>query len=58
MLLSGLIICLLSLVFATVYVADGSMLSLCVALLLLAIGAGLAIPAAVAAEKEENNEIL
>lgn len=49
----GLIICLLSLMLAAVYAANGSMLSICAALLLLVIGAGLAIPAAVATEKEE-----
>lgn len=52
MLLSGLIICFLSLLEAAVYAAYGSMLSLCVALLLLAIGVGLAIPAAVKLERE------
>lgn len=53
MLLSGMIICFLSLSAATVYATNGSMLSLCVALVLLVIGVGLAIPAAVATEKEE-----
>lgn len=48
----GLIICFLSLSAAAVYTAYGSMLSFCVALLLLAIGAGLAIPAAVKLERE------
>lgn len=53
MLLSGLIICFLSLSAATVYAADGSMLLLYVSIILLVIGSGLAIPAAVATEKEE-----
>lgn len=52
MLLYGLVICLLSLAAATVYAAYGSMFSFCVALLLLVIGAGLAIPAAVKLERE------
>lgn len=52
MLLYGLVICLLSLAAATVYAANGSMLSLCASLVLLAIGAGLAIPAAVKLERE------
>lgn len=46
MLLSGLIICLLSLASAIVYATDGSMILLCVSLVLLVIGAGLSIPAA------------
>lgn len=46
MLLYGLAICLLSLVSATVYATSGSMLLLCVSLVLLTIGAGLAIPPA------------
>lgn len=53
MLLYGLIICLLSLALATVYAANGSMLLLLVAIALLTIGAGLAIPAAVKLEREE-----
>lgn len=52
MLLSGLAICFLALASATVYAADGSMILLCVSLVLLVIGAGLSIPAAVATEKE------
>ena len=52
MLLSGLIICFLSLAFAAVYAANGSMLLLCISLALLAIGTGFSIPAAVATEKE------
>lgn len=53
MLLSGLAICFLALASATVYAANGSLLALIVSAVLLVIGAGLAIPAAVATEKEE-----
>lgn len=56
MFLFGLIICLLSLAAATVYAANGSMLSLYVSLVLLTIGAGLAIPAAVKPERDGNHE--
>ena len=49
----GLIICFLSLVSAVAYAANGSMLSLCMAFALLAIGTGLVIPAA--GRMEETN---
>lgn len=53
MLLSGLIICFLSLSAAAVYAADGSLLALIVSAVLLTIGSGFLIPAAVATEKEK-----
>lgn len=48
----GLIICLLSLMSAAAYAANGSPLLIYVSLVLLVIGAGLAIPAAVKLERE------
>ena len=48
----GLFLSCLALMSATVYAAGGSALSLCVALVSLTIGAGLAIPAAVKLERE------
>lgn len=53
MLYFGLFFDCLALISATVYAADGSLLALIVSAVLLAIGAGLAIPVAVATEKEE-----
>ena len=53
MLYLGLPACLLSLMLAAVYAANGSMILLCVSLVSLVIGTGFSIPAAVATEKEE-----